>query len=87
MENSLGFPSGDRPLIEIYRHREDCINTAYKSSEDSGLRVSPRIFLRFFSPTVSSVKCVHPCTWELGWAQKAYVGFFRKNKSREWLEK
>lgn len=53
MENSLGFPSGDWPLIEIYWHREHCINTAYKSPEDSGLRVSPRIFLRLFSLTIS----------------------------------
>lgn len=78
MENSQGFPSEDCPLIEIYWDKEDCINMAYKSSEDSGLRVSPRIFLWLFSLTVSSVKCVHPCTWELGWAQKAYIGLSKK---------
>lgn len=75
MEHSLGFPSGDWPLIEICQHRGDCIHTAHKSSEDSGLGVSPRIFLRWFPLAVSSVKCVHPCARERGWAQSTYRTF------------
>lgn len=74
MENSPRFPPGHGPLIEIYWRRDDAINTVYAPSEDSGLRISPRFFLMLFSLTISSVRHVHPWTWELEWAQKAYTG-------------
>lgn len=80
MENSPGFPPGHGPLIEIYWRRDDAINTVYTPSEDFGLRISPRFFLMLFSLTISSVRHVHPCTWELGWTQKAYTGLCKKIK-------
>lgn len=73
-----GFPSGDWPLTEIYWHREDCISMAYKSSEDVALRVSPWIFLKLFSLTISGDKRVHQCTCGLGWEQEVNMGLSEK---------